>query len=102
MDMLVLKSCNTEKFKRVLCLNFGRNPTDFEEIHCTIGDNIDLRAHSIKNSHSLHICYIYYIYVSKADNREVGWWCSTSSMHSSTKMIFQIVLLKLCSDWRMK
>ena len=38
MDMLVLKSCNTEKFKRVLCLNFGRNPTDFEEIHCTIGD----------------------------------------------------------------
>ena len=30
MDMLLVKSCNNAMFKRVLCLNFGRNPADFE------------------------------------------------------------------------
>lgn len=38
MDMLLLKACNNAKFKRVLCLNFGRNPVDFEGIHFKIAD----------------------------------------------------------------
>lgn len=66
MDMLLLKSCNTEKFKRILCLNFGRNPADFQEI----GDiKVDLQAHFLSIlTPDVH-------FNSKVDNREVGWWC---------------------------